>query len=180
MIGALAGRRIDSLSAEHARFPLRNVKMVRDRIADAFSSMGVQSLVASAACGADLIAHDVALDLGLRRVVVLPSSASIFRQRSVVDRPGPWGELFDRLIADALVHGEVVELGGDDFSHDALRRANEAILDRSIALAGPRALHRVLPIVVWDGKPRGERDLTAGFAMLARTRGLLPYEILTL
>ena len=55
MILALAGRRIDSNDADEVRFPLRNVGRVSKEVETLLSEDGVMALVASAACGADLI-----------------------------------------------------------------------------------------------------------------------------
>ena len=75
-VAALAGRRIDAPDAKEARFPPANVARVRERIAAALREHDVVALVASAACGADLIALDEAAKLGIRRRIVLPFRAS--------------------------------------------------------------------------------------------------------
>ena len=98
---ALAGRRIDAPETDPPRFPLKNVPMVRERLAALLAAEHAEALVCSAACGADLIALEEAERLGLRRRIVLPFPAKRFRETSVTDRPGEWGPLFDRLIASA-------------------------------------------------------------------------------
>lgn len=174
MIVALAGRRVDAEDATTPRFPTANVGLVRDRLRALFRAHAANGLVASGACGADLIAHEVARELGMRRVMILPFPSPVFRERSVTDRPGDWGPLFDDLLADARVSGEVVELDlsvDKEQSNAAYLRANEVLLDR----AGVRAL----AVVVWDGTSRGPDDVTAAFANQAKARGLTSVEILT-
>ena len=56
---------------------------------------------------------------------------------------------------------------GDDAAYAA---ANEAILDEAEALAGGEPA-QVVAIIVWEGRSRGEGDLTEAFATLARARG---------
>ena len=109
-VAALAGRRIDAPDAKEARFPLANVARVRERIAAVLRQHQVAALVASAACGADLIALDEAARLGARRRIVLPFPVDKFREKSVTDRPGDWGALYDRLVRDAAQAGDLIVL----------------------------------------------------------------------
>jgi hypothetical protein len=98
---AVAGRRIDPTGSMPPRFPLENVPLVRQRLAEVLAAEHTSALVCSAACGTDLIALEEAERLGLRRRIVLPFSPERFRATSVVDRPGNWGPVFDRLVAGA-------------------------------------------------------------------------------
>src|SRR5437879_1306075 len=98
---ALGGRRIDAPDADPPRFPLKNVPIVRRRLAALLSAEHAEALVCSAACGADLIALEEAERLGLHRRIVLPFQPKRFRETSVTDRPGDWGSVFDRLVAAA-------------------------------------------------------------------------------
>lgn len=135
------------------------------------------ALVCSAACGADLLGLEAASELGVRRRIVLPFAAERFRETSVLDRPGTWGELYDHVIAEASAKGELVELreiGGDD---DAYAAASESILDHAIRLAGTPS--QVIAVLIWEGKSRGKDDLTLRFADSARRRRLPIREILT-
>src|SRR5215212_11987885 len=109
---ALAGRRVDATGTEPPRFPLENVPVVRKRLAAILAKESAMALVCSAACGTDLIALEEAERLGLRRRIVLPFSPERFRASSVVDRPGNWGPLFDRLVAAASTAGDLVVLDG--------------------------------------------------------------------
>src|SRR5262245_52110419 len=67
MVVALAGRRIDAPRAAMPRFPLERRSAVRRRIRVQLELLGADVLVSSAACGADLLAQDIAGKLGLRR-----------------------------------------------------------------------------------------------------------------
>src|SRR5690349_14846625 len=95
---AQAGRRIDAPNASIARFPAANIELVRGRIRKYFEAAKPDFLVSSAACGTDLLCLEVAGELKINRVVLLPTDPKIFRNSSVVDRPGNWGEMFDRLL----------------------------------------------------------------------------------
>jgi len=166
---ALAGRRIDAADAA-ARFPLANVERVRERLRTLLRAQGSAALVCSAACGADLIALDVAGALGLRRRVVLPFAPERFRETSVTDRPGDWGPLFDRIIGEVAATGDVVMLGLDEGDDATYAAANAAILDEAEGLAAGQP-SEVVAVIVWEGASRGQGDLTEAFATAARARG---------
>ena len=177
-VAALAGRRIDAGDSATPRFPLDHAAIVRDRLKALFITEGTDALVCSAACGADLIALDVAGALGLRRRVVLPFAPERFRETSVTDRPGDWGPLFDRIIGEVRAAGDVVVLGLDEGDDATYAAANDAILNEAEGLAtGPPA--DVVAVIVWEGGSRGEGDLTEAFATSARARDHPVREILT-
>ena len=177
-VAALAGRRIDAADAASSRFPLANTEIVRGRLQALLRAEGSDTLVCSAACGADLIALDVAGVLGLRRRVILPFAPERFRESSVTDRPGDWGPLFDRIIEEVRAKGDVVVLGLDEGDDATYAAANAAILDEAETLAGGEPA-QVVAIIVWEGGSRGEGDLTEAFATLARARGHPVREVLT-
>src|SRR5579863_868248 len=161
MIIAVAGRRIDAPEAKEVRFPLQNVELVSTRVRAVLVEKGVAGVVSAAACGADLIVLAEAISLGLRSRIVLPYSPQRFRETSVVDRPGEWGPVYDRVIEEAESHGDLVVIPetADDGAYAA---ANEAILDEAIAVAA-RLNQRAAAVLVWDGVSRGGDDVTESF-----------------
>jgi hypothetical protein len=137
----------------------------------------VSALIASGACGADLLGLDVARHAGIRRRLILPFAIDRFRESSVVDRPGNWGPLFDDLIADAAAHDDLVILEAGD-GDQAFAATNLAILDEGERLAtAAGALRRAL--IVWGGASRGSDDLTDQFRVEAMARGWGVEEIRT-
>src|SRR5579864_5088458 len=111
---ALVGRRIDGADTFPPRFPRDAVPSVRRRLTDLFAREHAVVLVCSAACGSDLLALEQAELLGLRRRIILPFPPDRFRQTSVVDRPGDWGLMFDRLVAAAESAGDLIVLSAND------------------------------------------------------------------
>jgi hypothetical protein len=170
VIIALAGRRIDAPDAESPRFPLENLALVRERLAERFEREGATGLVCSGACGSDLAALTVAGARGLRRRVVLPFGRAEFRSTSVTDRPGDWGPVYDRVLAELDEARDVVTLAGHAAGDAAYALANDAILDEAAALAQQGATG-VVAVLVWEGVPRSGDDMTAGFGDAARARG---------
>jgi hypothetical protein len=174
---ALAGRRIDAENTNSVRLPLARVPLVRKRLTELFTAENVATIVCSAACGADLIALEVAGKLKLRRRVILPFAPERFRKTSVVDRPGRWGEDFDRVIAEVQAKGDLVVLsvvGSND--GEAYQAANRAIIREVQKLAEPG---RGLAVIVWEGGPRSNSDTTEAFRALAEKAGFSQRFVLT-
>ena len=71
----MARRRIDALDSETPRFPLKNVPLVEQRLAEAFDREAAAGLVSSPACVGGPFAFNVAGAREMRRRVVLPSAA---------------------------------------------------------------------------------------------------------
>lgn len=186
MIVISAGRRIDEVDAKEARFPLENVDEVAEAIRSRLADLSPDVLICSAACGADLIALDAAAGLGIRRRIVLPFAPPHFRHTSVTDRPGnstwDWGAIFDDLIRLAVESDDLIILPPRDDGDEtaAYVAVNRRIIDEARSLAeesddqkkggGERA--QVRAVIIWEGSSRGEGDLTAELAALARKAGI--------
>lgn len=170
---AFAGRRIDAANAEASRFPASAEAGVAERLRDLFEESGARSLVASAACGADILALEAAGELGIRRYVILPFEPPRFRESSVTDRPGDWGPRYDAILEsvdpDDIINLRLAAGAG------AYDRTNNQILEMAIELAGRPA--KVLGVIAWNGESRGDGDLTEQFARRARARGIEVREV---
>jgi hypothetical protein len=174
-VAALAGRRIDALGSKTERFPLRNCDKVSEALERVLVEERVGRLFCSAACGADLLALQVAKGLGIERFVVLPFSPDRFKEVSVIDRPGNWGPVFDDVI-QSLPIGNLIVLNQDESSMtDAFEAATREIVRR----AGAAEPHRAVGIVVWEGAPRGGDDATSSFVAHAVKNGFRVRTVLT-
>jgi hypothetical protein len=167
---AVAGRRVDAPDSLVRRFPADRIEAVRARLGDRLSTLargGARTLVASAACGTDLLALEEADRLGFRLRVVLPFEPAQFRSVSVVDRPGDWGSRFDRLVEQVGRRRDLVVLGSRPDDDGAFLATSDAILQEALALArdpaGPPRPDLVSVLVVWDEASRGPDDVTAAF-----------------
>jgi hypothetical protein len=176
-IFAAAGRRIDAADASRRRFPLANREVVRDRLRAALLAHKATGIVASGACGADLLLQDVGRELKLPcRRMILPFAADVFHNSSVIDRPGDWGPLFDDLVAELGARGDVVTLAEDPGGDAAYAAVNKAILAEAERIAGGSV---PIALLIWDGVSRGDDDLTADLAIKARARNWPVVEVLT-
>jgi hypothetical protein len=181
MVIALVGRRIDAEDAAEARFPLAMVPFVRERLRSLFLESGVTTMVSSAANGADLIALEEAGHLDIRRVVILAANRDRFREGSVSDRPGEWSVLYDRALDEIDAKGDLHVLGtsldhSTLFDRDAFAKVNRRILDDAERISSD-ANEPLQAVVVWNGRSRGDGDLTEEFAVEARRRGIPLLEI---
>jgi hypothetical protein len=176
---ALAGRRIDAVGADIARFPLARVPLVRERLREELRQIQPRALICSAACGADLLASRVAIDLDIQVRLILPFAAERFRETSVADRPGDWGPAFDQMVEHVRAHGDlqIVETGGDE--SEAYAAVNRSILDQAQQLAAHAGVEAIA-LIVWEGRSRGKGDLTEAFRDDARKRRMRVLEVLTL
>jgi hypothetical protein len=155
------------------------VTAVQERLHRLLVEQQAQAVVCSAACGADLLALEAAGVLGIRRRIVLPYARDSFRATSVVDRPGDWGERFDRILDAVEAMGDLVVLGYTEGEEAAYLATNRAILEQAAILAA-QAQQAVGAAVVWDGAGRGADDVTAAFLQEARQRGLTVWPVSTL
>jgi hypothetical protein len=178
MIIALAGRRVDAADAKQDRFPAKNVDIVQKRIRAMLQTQCAVVLVGSAACGTDLLALSEAGKLGLRCRVVLPFDREKFRTTSVTDRQGDWGPLYDILLNEVEKSGDLLVIHANS-EDNAYAEANHAILDEALSL-GQQLQDLVTAVLVWDGKSRGEGDLTEEFRVYARNKSIPVVEVMTL
>lgn len=180
---AVAGRRVDVADAQTPRFPYGNSEAVRAALLRTLESAVPLLVVASAACGSDLLALDAASAIGIRTRIVLPFAPDVFRETSVVDRPRPayWGSLYNRLIAEARERGDLILLDRERNDPHAYVAANQAIIAEALRAANEQAPPaRLVAVIAWEGAPRGADDATDHFRRAAFQRGFAVKEISTL
>jgi hypothetical protein len=181
MIIGLAGRRIGPPADSQARFPDTNTGLVRERLKALLQEVGATSLVGSGACGADLLAMEVAGELHLDRTMFLPFDRKRFVTSSVCDRKyaRDWERVFQTIADEIDAKKRLIVLRDAGEEDAAYQAVNAAILDEieRLARAGRSP---ALAVVVWDGKPREGGDLTEAFKNEAQARSLPVREILTI
>jgi hypothetical protein len=178
MTVALAGRRIDAPDADASSFPLENVPRVRREIGRLFERLRPTALVSSGACGADLLALEVAGALAIRRRVVLGSDPTRFAETSVVDRPGDWRPIYDQVIAEVTAARDLVIIPSRSDGQESYLLSNQVILDEAVDLSN-NSDGKVIVVVVWNGEPKGPDDVTEAFRAEAEKRGFRIVEIQT-
>jgi hypothetical protein len=180
MVVAIAGRRIDAPDSDQVRFPLDNIDAVKEKLRKLFISLHPKALVCSGACGADLLALEVAGKLAIPRSMVLPFEKEIFKTKSVEDRPDNWGNLFDSLCKETDKEEKVQILNYTD-SDDVYEKTNIEILKRAVHLSEKfDTIKEITVVIVWEGKPKDKTDATAHFKKEAEKSGFVIKEINTL
>jgi hypothetical protein len=179
MVIALAGRRVDPPRAAEPRLPPENLALVKERIREKLMESEAATLVCSAACGADLLALEAAGELGAARHVVLPFAREAFRRLSVTDRPGDWGERYDRVLDEVEQHGHLTLLGCSEDDPEAYAIASRTILEHAMEHAR-RQRQSAAAVVVWNLKSRGPGDSTEYFMKEAEARKLKVIQVSTL
>jgi hypothetical protein len=180
MVIALAGRRIDAPGADVNRFPLANVHKVKEDLRKFFISTRPTALVSSGACGADLIALEVAGSLNIPRSVVLPFDAALFKSTSVTDRPGDWGELYDTICKEVADEEKIQVLGYSEHDDEAYLKTNLGILKRAEALAAKYEVLEIAAVIVWEGEPKDKDDITEHFKKTAEEKNFKIEEVITI
>ena len=163
---AFAGRLIDPADAVRVRFPLAAVPAVSERIRTYFRECTATMLVASAACGADLIALRVAEEANIPRRIVLPFDAATFLASSVTSRPGDWEPDYRKLVATAEAEGLLINLGMPSDDSAAYDAATERILDEAEQFG-----ETVRVCIVSEGASRGPGDHSMKMAKDGAARG---------
>ncbi len=180
MVAVLAGRRVDAADAPVARFPMQNVKKVKEKLKQFFIANSIDYLICSGACGADLIALNVAGQLSIARKMVLPFDAETFRSSSVTDRPGNWGELFDIVHNELHKESNVIILNYAEDDKDVYEKTNFDILNTADSIfeklkeTGDR---KKVALIVWEGSPKDANDTTDHFRKEAKKRSYTIEEI---
>jgi hypothetical protein len=151
------------------RFPFHRVPVVEAALFKLFDELGVSALVSSAACGADLLALNVAAEKGIPTRIIIPCNAKMFRASSVLDCPIPeyWSKAFETAIAAARTNGDIIDLDCDHSGAPSYSTVNRAIIEAAGFLAKSTGA-RPVAIVVWEGAARGGFDATDEFRALAQ------------
>lgn len=180
MVLALAGRRIDEPGAEEVRFPPANTDMVKEKLKAYFLAIKPAALVCAGANGADLLALQVAAELGIQQTMVLPFDAETFKRGSVTDRPGNWGDMFNSFVNELQPQEQLVILNYPQ-NNNVYERTNTGILKQAADLAARSGTpSQVTAVLVWEGKAKDEQDMTAHFKQTAINMGFPIKEINTL
>jgi hypothetical protein len=134
-------------------------------------------LVCAAAAGADLLALDVASELGIKCHVILPYDPPIFCERSVRDRGEYWVGLFDKLLPPISAQGGLTVLNLSLENDDAAyRETNQMLVEEARRKAHGGS---AIIILVWEGQSRGRDDFTGLLQSLGSQAGMRERVVMT-
>jgi hypothetical protein len=178
MILVHAGNRVDAADrGGPSRFPESQVGFVEERLARLLDALRPRVVVSAAAAGADLLLLEKALSTeGVGEVhVVLPFSATRFRETSVADRGGAWTERYDRVLS--RVQGRE---GSGVYPHDespddaGFRAGNRLLVEHAQQVADGDG---VLALAVRPRPGDTEPSITDNFVAVARLHDLTVIDI---
>lgn len=177
---AAAGRRIDE-----ARFPQRNERKVARAIRSVLTTSRPMLIVASAACGADILVLETAHHLGIPTRIVLPFPVRAFRQRSVADCNGNWASRYDALIANrtpddgSLILLTTKEPATNEEATSAYHAVTEKLIEEVADIVRRDEEAAGGAVLVWDAVRKGENDESGYFLDRARAEAWQILEIPT-
>jgi len=153
-----AGRSPEDIDAMR---PLLNAQL-RSFINKAQNSGKSVRMVSSLAAGADTLAAEVALELGMRLHLILPKPVEQFR-KDFMDDPAAWQRASVILqAAEASLDGVTMEVINGPYNEpDCYQRANQRILECSDAM-----------VALWNGEDSGKAGGTGEIVRLAAERKL--------
>jgi hypothetical protein len=96
----------------------------------------------------------------------------------VTDRPGDWGALYDAVVNDAKAQDDLMIIRPKS-KKAAYAEVNHRIIGEALSLAR-QLQHPVTAVRIWEGKPRGDDDITQEFGDYALNAGIPVKEILTI
>ncbi|MCC6589503.1 MAG: DUF4071 domain-containing protein [Bryobacterales bacterium] len=139
---AFFGHSVDAPNRETPRFPVSQVRKVRDEIEAMLKTMRAGYGASSASAGSDLLFLVELLDMGGQATVVLPTDVDNFRETFLY---GSWVDRFNDVVAKANV--KVIQPNPKEDVWDACRREiRNIVCDRAKMLESDANL-----LVVWDG-----------------------------
>jgi class 3 adenylate cyclase len=173
VVVVFAGHMIDQPGRRQPRFPAALEPRVSRKIKALLERLDARIGYSSAACGADILFQEAMQRQGGEANIVLPFKQDAFKQTSVAIIPGSaWGRRFDKVLKRAT---RVV------LASDNAASANEVVYEYAnllqYGLARLRAAMlntRVVPMVVWDGKPGDGPAGTFSQVRYWRDHGLEP------
>jgi class 3 adenylate cyclase len=147
-----AGHLVDLPTRRVPRFPPELAEAVKKEISRRVQEFNGGFGYASAACGGDILFHEAVLEAGGEVRVVLPYERELFSRKSVdVGGSGNWVKRFKGVLAKAV---DVHELSEHDQEDDrtSLEFAN-LMLHGLAQLRAEQLETKLIPLVLWDGKP---------------------------
>jgi class 3 adenylate cyclase len=159
---------IDRANRPSPRFPIGVEGEARERLRENLKGVERPVGFASAACGGDLLFHELVQESQGESHIVLPCPIAEFRAACVDPFPGDWGPRFERVIERAAS----LDILSDQCANDnsvASDCCNRVIY----GLAALRAKESDLPLAVlalWDGQRGDAVGGTHSMVMLCRER----------
>jgi class 3 adenylate cyclase/tetratricopeptide (TPR) repeat protein len=154
------GHMIDQPGRKTQRFPPQLEGAVKNELRRRLKNVGTGFGYASAACGSDILFHEIIFDLKAETHVVLPYEKEFFVRDSVVIGGGAWVERFQNVIGRAV---EVQEASNQRRKGSSMSYEFCNLMLYGLASMRAQQLEtKLVALAVWDGKagegPSGTAD----------------------
>ncbi|AUT74388.1 tetratricopeptide repeat-containing protein [Paraburkholderia hospita] len=178
-----SGHTVDTAQSPQPRFPADKEAQAKALIEAKINALQKPDeemvILASAAPGADILAHEVCQHLGVRRVLCLPMPNDVVVGETFNGYDDAWRERFFAVVNAS--EGATLVLGNSAGLPRWLRRKNASVWERGnkwvMRLAQSWGAKRVTLLAMWDGTDTGESSAgTAYMVKLARDSGAFALE----
>jgi hypothetical protein len=165
------GHMIDTPGRTRRRFAPEMEAAVQAEIRQRMQQLAPVAAYGSAACGADILCLESALELGAELHIVLPFPVESFLATSVeLRKGGRWGERFRHLLTNA---SEVLVISEHPPDGDVSAYEYTNLIIAGLAKLRAQMLDtRLQGLAVWDGSDTGDRGGTASVVKLWRDSGV--------
>lgn len=174
-LGVFCGHMIDNESREVARFPSSAESSVYRRIQDWLVANPVRVAFSGAACGADILFLEAALESGVEIHILLPFAAEDFIRTSVTPGGPGWLERFQRVLFKAktltIVNDEIADVEGSVFDF-----TNRMVAAKGVMMADALGLS-VNGLTVWNGL-RGDGGGGTADAVSSWLKAMIPVHVI--
>lgn len=165
-----AGHMIDPPDRRSPRFPFQIERAVKESLRQRLDKLNAGFGYASAACGSDILFHELMHERNGESHVVLPYEKDLFVKDCVDITSGTdWLERFERVIGQAV---EVQEISKHCKTHSVAYEFANQILHGLASLRGEQLGTRLVPLAVWDGRSSDGLGGTGGTVQRWRELGL--------
>lgn len=175
IVAVFCGHMIDREGRTVPRFPALAEDSVAGRIENWLSANPVKTAFSSAACGADILFLEAALEAGIKIHVLLPFAVEPFLKTSVEHGGGEWvgrfHRVFDRASSLTIVNEDVADPDGSVFDF-----TNRLVAAQGVLHADAHGM-RVRGLAVWNGL-RGDGGGGTADAVACWIKAGLPVDVI--
>jgi class 3 adenylate cyclase len=164
------GHMVDLPGRPAPRFPSQIEPAVRNSLRQRLDKLNAGFGYASAACGSDIVFHELMQERNGETHVVLPYEKELFVRDCVdIARAGDWVRRFERVSSKAT---ETQEISKQCRTHGVAYEFANQVLHGLASIRAEQLGTRLVPLAVWDGMPGGKLGGTAGTVERWREQGL--------
>jgi class 3 adenylate cyclase len=172
VVVAFSGHMIDRPDRKMPRFPVEIEMSLKEAIRQKLKQVNAGFGYASAACGADILFHEVLVEMEAESHVLLPFDKELFVRESVdIGSDSSWVGRFNKVLAEAaeVQEASATQSGRPD---PTLYEFANLMLHGLAAVRAQQLETSLVPMAIWDGRAGDGIGGTAGAVEHWRKAGL--------